>query len=500
MPTSFVLSAVGVARPDGAVLLDRLTASFGPGLTALVGPNGVGKSTLLRLLAGEVDPAAGHVQRPARIGFLRQVEPAGMRTVKSYFPQEMTDGQMRAALSRTLADADPDRLLMSLSGGQQTRARLAALIAAGPDALLLDEPTNHLDSAGMAQVLSTLAAFRGPVVVASHDPALLRQCDRIVSLSPRGLSLHGDGYDAFLEAQARDAAVRTRALDLAARERADALRAAQVAAERKARHDASGRRERSSGSHGKMLLDFRKERAEGSARGLSRVSARRAEAAEDALASARVAVDLRPPLSALMPRLDIPSSRILLRARGLAGGADPARHVVGPLDIDITGPERIAVTGPNGSGKSTLLRLIAGDLRPTFGTLDRFARAARLDQQALPEGADLVDAIRSAHPALSQQDAHATLARFGFRSAAARASPQSLSGGEALRATLAILFGGPEPPALLLLDEPTNHLDTAARAMLEEALAACDAALVIASHDRDFLKAVGTTREIVLAL
>lgn len=498
MPSPFVLSSVTLARPDGTPLLPDISVRFGPGLTALAGPNGVGKSTLLRLLAGEVVPALGQVQRPARLGFLRQVEPACGRAVRDLYPPAIPEGLVMASLARAGLVLAVDRPLSCLSGGQQTRVRLAALLAADPEALLLDEPTNHLDAGARRGVLALLRQVSGPVVVASHDPELLRLCPRIAELTPRGLIMHGDGYDAFLEARARDAAARARALDLAERGQADAQRAAQAAAERKARRDAGGRRERASGSQGKMLMDFRKERAEGSARGLSRLADRRAEAAQSGLSAARAAVDHRTPLSALMPRLSIPSTRLLLRARDVTGGADPARPAVGPLALDICGPERIAVTGPNGSGKSTLLRLLAGDLRPVTGQVDRFARVARLDQQVTPAGADLVEAFRLVHPALSLNDAHAALARFGFRGAAARVRPDRLSGGEALRAALAIQFGGPMPPEILLLDEPSNHLDAAARQMLIEALVACDAALVIASHDRAFLEAVGIQREIEL--
>ncbi|QYZ68642.1 ATP-binding cassette domain-containing protein [Neotabrizicola shimadae] len=499
MSSVFVLSRVGVSRPDGSTLLPPITASFGSGVTALVGPNGVGKSTVLRLLAGEIDGTGGHVRRPGRIGFLRQIEPSGIQSLHEVFPAGMTDGLIRAQLGRAGVHAEPDRALSSLSGGQRTRARLAALIAGTPDALLLDEPTNHLDADGVALVLHLLSDFTGPVVVSSHDTTLLRRCSRFAALSPRGLTLHGHGYDAFAIAQKREAAGRQRTLDLAERARSKAMRAAQEASERKARHDAAGRRDRSSGSQGRMLMDFRKDRAEGSDRGLSRMSDRRVVAATEALAVARAAVDLRQPLSALMPRLDMPPTRLLLRARGLSGSAGSASHAIGPFDIDITGPERIAVTGPNGSGKSTLLRLLSGDLHPTSGRLDRMVRTARLDQHLVPAGEDLIEAMRAAHPALSLQDVHASLARFGFRGAAAKVSRAGLSGGEALRASLAIVFGGPEPPSLLLLDEPTNHLDSEARTMLEEALVAFDAALVIASHDRDFLKAIGTTREIKLA-
>ena len=497
MPASFTLSGVRIARPDGAPLLPDLTLTLGPGLTALTGPNGCGKSTLLRVVTGEAEPAWGTIRRPARIGYLQQAADAGDRRLGALFPDGWAEGAIRAHLSRAGLDLDPARPLRTLSGGQQIRARLAALIAAAPDALVLDEPTNHLDDDARNGLAAALATFRGPVVVATHDPFLIARADRIADITPAGLVLHGPGLDAFLAARAAAEAQAAHALHLAAREAQAAARAAQQAAERKARRDAGGRRQRATGSQGKMLMDFRRDRAEASAQGLSRLAARRGEAAEAAEQAARAAVDSRPPLSALIARPPVPQGRLLLRARGLTGGPDP-RHTLGPLDLDITGPERIAVTGPNGAGKSSLLRLLSGDLPLASGRLDRPGRAARLDQQALPPGADLLDAFLRAHPDLTPQDAHASLARMGFRGAAARSRPDGLSGGEALRAALAILFGGPAPPDLLLLDEPTNHLDTVARRALEQALSASPVALVVASHDRAFLRAIGVRRELCL--
>ncbi|MEG0818982.1 MAG: ATP-binding cassette domain-containing protein, partial [Brevundimonas sp.] len=177
------------------------------------------------------------------------------------------------------------------------------------------------------------------------------------------------------------------------------------------------------------------------------------------------------------------------------------RLIVGPLSLRLTGPERVAITGPNGAGKTTLLKLISGGLQPTTGRTERPVTAALLDQAAaiLKAEETLIEAWRRLNPEGTPNDAHAALARFLFRNTAAHRKVGTLSGGERLRAALACVMTGRSPPQLLILDEPTNHLDLDSIAAIEAALAAYDGALVIVSHDRDFMDNVGVDREVRLA-
>ena len=160
----------------------------------------------------------------------------------------------------------------------------------------------------------------------------------------------------------------------------------------------------------------------------------------------------------------------------------------------------MAVTGPNGAGKTTLLKLIAGELTPVEGRVERPVEAALLDQDAavLRPEETLVEAYRRINPEATTNDAHAALARFMFRNTAAQRTAGALSGGERLRAALACVMSGTRPPQLLILDEPTNHLDLGSIAAVEAALRAYDGALIVVSHDRDFLDAIGIEREISL--
>ena len=231
-----------------------------------------------------------------------------------------------------------------------------------------------------------------------------------------------------------------------------------------------------------------------------RLAQRQRAEADATLAEARRAVEVITPLRIDLPRARLPANRTLLRFEQVVATREE-RRLFGPLSFAITGPERVAVSGANGSGKTTLLRLALGLDAPEEGRISRADGAlALLDQHValLDPARDLVANLRAHHPALTAGEAHAVLARFAFRNRDALRPAATLSGGEALRAGLAIVTAGPTPPQMLVLDEPTNHLDIAALEMLEAALATYDGALLLVSHDRRFLDAVGVTREIAL--
>jgi len=174
--------------------------------------------------------------------------------------------------------------------------------------------------------------------------------------------------------------------------------------------------------------------------------------------------------------------------------------VIQDLSFRLVGPERVALSGANGAGKTTAIRLAAGELQPTTGVVRAGVHPALLDQQtALLRAAEsLLDAYRRLNPAATRNDAHAALARFLFRNRDAEKRVAALSGGERLRAALACVLTGEAPPQLLILDEPTNHLDLDSIGAVEAALRGYDGALLVISHDRDFLAAIGVEREVRL--
>ncbi|HYD27024.1 ABC-F family ATP-binding cassette domain-containing protein [Brevundimonas sp.] len=526
-PSAFVtLDRVAARTPDGHTLFSDLSLAFGRERTGLVGRNGVGKTTLLRLVTGLIEPVEGSVSRAGKVGWLEQrrepgagetildllgVAPA-MAAVRRVLAGEggpddlaaadwMLEGRIEAALADVgLQGTDPDRPAATLSGGEQTRVRLAALLLEQPDLLVLDEPTNHLDVEGRAAVADLLDRWKGGVVVVSHDRALLRRMDRIVELSGLGAATYGGNYDLYAERKAAERAAAERNLDVAERNTAQAARESQKSLERKARRDKAGRAFAARKSEPKILLGAMAERAENSGAREDLLARRRAEAAETELNEARERVERVRAMAIPMPSTGLAPGKTVLVLDEAAWDAPGGRRIVGPVSLRITGTERVAITGPNGAGKSTLLRLMSGQLNPGSGAVERPVPAALLDQEAalLRPDETLLDAWRRLNPDATPNDAHAALARFLFRNTAAQRIVGTLSGGERLRAALACVMTGTRPPQLLILDEPTNHLDLDSITAVETALTAYDGAVIVVSHDPDFLRAIGVQRTLEL--
>ena len=527
MSASIVLDGLAWAPPGGSLLFSDLDLSFGPERTGLVGRNGVGKTTLLRLIDGSLTPQAGRITAPGRIAVLRQtvqVDPqetlidlfdarealavlaraeAGAADADDLARADWTlEARIQAALARLRLDAPLDTPLAALSGGQRTRSGLAALLFAEPDWLILDEPTNNLDREGRQAVLDLLADWRAGAVVVSHDRDLLETMDAIVELTTLGATRYGGTWSDYRARKALELQAVQRDLADADRRLNDLTRTIQQTEERKARTDKTGRAAAARGDQPRILLGARKDRAEDTGGENARLAARRRLEAETAAASARERIEVLQPLTVTLPPTGLPPGREVLMLEDVTAGYRPDRPVLSSLSLRIAGPERIALTGPNGSGKTTLLALITGALAPMRGRLRLAVPVAMLDQQVavLDPALSIRDNFHRQHPGVDENACRASLARFMFRANAALQVVGDLSGGQRLRAGLACVLGGPNPPPFLVLDEPTNHLDITSIEAVEAGLRAYDGALLVVSHDEAFLEAIGTDRRIELGL
>lgn len=523
MSSFLVLDSLSLSTPDGRPLFSDLTLSFGRQRTGLVGRNGSGKSTLLRAMAGSVEPSAGSIARLGSVALLHQDWPdasigiaealevarpfARLRRIEAGKGDEgdfaeadwtLAERVDQALAEIGLAGVDLARSMATLSGGQRTRVAIARVRIAAPDLLLLDEPTNNLDTEGRTAIDALIAGWRGGVVVASHDRALLEGMDRIVELTPVGCRLVEGGWSAFERVRDAERAAAAADLDRAEAALRQTERAAQVQREKKARRDKAGRSFAASGSAPKILLGAMKERAENSGARDRQLAARLTAEAGETQAAARARVEVLTPLRIDLPPSGLSSSRDLLRFEDVVLERGCSR--IGPLSFALRGPERVALTGANGAGKTSVLAMAIGQIAPTTGRVTRAERIALLDQHAglLDRNASILDNLKRLAPELSDNDAHAALARFAFRNQAALRIVGTLSGGERLRAALACVLSTASPPHLLLLDEPTNHLDIDSIEVLEAALRGYDGALLVASHDRAFLDAIGVEREVGL--
>jgi len=526
MSSLITLDALTQRTPDGRVLFDNLTLAFARERTGLVGRNGVGKTTLARLILGELEPSSGKLSVHGRVVAVRQAfEPPPGATIADVLGVSAELARLarieagaargddlgaadwnlparaRDALARCgLPDLAFERAAATLSGGQMTRVALARVLVAAPDFIVLDEPTNNLDADGREAVREMLEGWQGGALVISHDRALLRGMDRIVELSTLGVRIHGGGYDLYIARREAERENADRNLDRAERGVARIERANQRARERQERRDAAGRRKRAKGDMPKLLLDARAEQAENSgARGVWLAERQRADAHE-MLEQARAEVERVRKLTFEPPSTGLAAGKMALAFEHVWFAWPGAPGLIKDLSFEFRGPERVALRGPNGAGKSTVLALAQGALKPDQGVVRRGVAIAMLDQQATILRADqtLLDNFLRLNPKANTNRAHEALARFLFRNQAALKLASELSGGERLRAALACILFADAPPQLLILDEPTNHLDLDSVTAMEAALNGYDGALLVVSHDEDFLAAIGVERVIAL--
>lgn len=525
MSAFITLSRLSWSTPDGRPLFSDINLAFGPERTGLVGRNGVGKSTLLRLIAGDLRPSAGSVSRHGRLGVMRQlVHVDASECVADLFgvrrdlavlrraergeadAEDLADAdwtleaRLEAALARFGLAIALDTPLASLSGGQRTCAALAALVFSRPDFLLLDEPTNNLDRKGWDAVAALLADWRGGALVVSHDRALLESMDTIVEVTALATSRYGGGWSAYRAQKDLKLAAAEHDLADAEKQVAAAARAAQVAAERKARKDSVGARAATKGDAPRILLGAQKNRSEATGGVQARLAENRLAEANASAAVAREQLEALQQLRVTLAPTGLSANRRVLVLEKVTAGYAPDAPVLRDTSLAIVGPERVALVGPNGSGKSTLLRLLTGLLKPWSGEVALYVNSVMLDQQVslLDPGETILENFKRLNPTEGENACRPALARFQFRANASLQFVHSLSGGQMLRAGLACVLGGRAPPPLLILDEPTNHLDIDSIEAVEAGLAAYDGALLVVSHDERFLDAIQIERRLRL--
>nr|WP_245672814.1 ATP-binding cassette domain-containing protein [Aldersonia kunmingensis] len=515
------LSDLSFIWPDGSAVFDGLDAVFPSGTIGLVGRNGTGKSTLLRLIAQELRPSRGSVTVTGRLAYLPQD-----LTIRTDLPIDRVLGieNKRKALHRIESGTgtdddfdlvgsdwdieeravallgslglghlvsgpdDLDRTVASMSGGETTLLGLSAQLLTEPDVLLLDEPTNNLDLVARQRLYDAIWAFAGAVVVVSHDRALLDRCDSIAELRRGSLRMFGGNftnYEAIVAAEQESALAAVRDARSDVRRQSRELVEARTKLDRRQRY---GRKMAEQKREPKIVMGLRKMAAEESAGKLRNTHIERLESARESLSDAQNQVRDDREIRVDLPDTQVHPGQLVIELEPrtlLPGGPE--------VSLKVHGPERIALIGPNGIGKTTLLDAIA-------------AAPPRVPWKLLPQrldifdpGLSLVDNVALAAPHRDAEQIRASLARFLFRGADGDALASTLSGGERLRAALAMLLSAEPAPRLLLLDEPTNNLDLPSLAHLTQALSAFRGALMVVSHDVDFLREVGPTRWLELS-
>ncbi|PRA78708.1 ABC-F family ATP-binding cassette domain-containing protein [Microbacterium sp. MYb66] len=531
---SVTLDRLTFTWPDGSTALDGVSGAFGSGRTGLVGRNGAGKSTLLRLMAGELEPTSGVVTASGEVAYLPQqltldvdrrvaellgVSAAldGVRAIAAgdvdpaHFDAVGDDWDIEARAQASLAEAGLapeflDRSVGELSGGEAVLVAIAGIRLRRAPITLLDEPTNNLDRDARAKLAAMVRAWKGTLIVVSHDLSLLELMDDTAELYAQALSVFGGPYSewrAWLDAE-QDAAKQA---EVAAAQVLRKEKRQRIEAEVKLAHRArTAKKAEIEKRVPKIIAHGRKMAAEVSAGRLrTEVGAK-----EEAAHAAREEAGRRVRSDSSM-KIELPDPQVS-RSRRIATVGDEERSWV------VQGPERVALIGRNGAGKTTLLERLVADgghtssetttdalrsgssadvaedftspARPTLRIEAHTDQIGYLPQRVdgLVEERSVFENIATAAPQVPEKELRNRLARFLIRGATAERPVSALSGGERFRVALAKLLLSDPAPHLVVLDEPTNNLDVDTVDQLVEALRAYRGAVLVVSHDDAFLR------------
>lgn len=515
---------------SGVSILKNLSISLNNEKTGLVGKNGSGKTTLIRLLVGELEPTKGKIQRTGTIAYLPQdyqlnlqqtiSEALGIKEKLEALDkvrngnknQELLeiigrDWDIESRISKIfeqlkMTGLNLDRSLNSLSGGEKTKVVIAKLLISEPGFIILDEPTNNLDQNSREVIYELIRNWWHGLLVVSHDRNLLNLLDQILELSNGELKTYGGNYDSYKEQKELEEQAAKRQLVSAEQELKKTKRQAQKTKEKQQKRSSQGKKMRDKIGMPKIILGRMKETSETTSSRLQKLHLKRIEGAISNLEEAKSKISPENQINVELSGTKIPTGKLIVEMKDINFSYKNGKPLFQNFTILLHGPTRLALNGPNGSGKTTLVRLILKELKPLSGeTSLGINKFAYLDQSVaiLQVDKTLVENLKYTS-GLDDNLARKWLARFLFRGEDVFKKVNMLSGGERMRAALACILAGDKPPQLLVLDEPTNNLDLNSIEQIESALLNYQGALMVISHDKNFLRNIGIREEINLPI
>ncbi|WP_343610637.1 ABC-F family ATP-binding cassette domain-containing protein [Chryseobacterium oranimense] len=526
-----LLQNISFGFPGGNLLFHSVNLTI-PSHTksALVGSNGIGKSTLLKIIAQEIQPSEGKVTVKGDLYFVPQmfgnfndytVAECLAIDKKLNALQKITSGEVneayfdilnddwdieercRHALNDwKLEDLELDQKLENLSGGQKTKVFLAGIQINQPDIIILDEPTNHLDLEGRKLLYDFIEKANSTVVMVSHDRSLLNLVDTLFELSNQGISAYGGNYDFYAEQKE----VEQEALynDIHAKERAlkKAKEKERETIERKQKLDARGKQKQEKSGVARIMMNTLKNNAEKNTSRLKGIHAEKISDISGDLRELRSSLKNVDQMKVRFNDSNLHYGKILINAENINFKYRDENLWSENISIEIRSGARISVKGSNGSGKTTLIRLLLGNIVPSEGKINRAEfNSIYIDQEYSLIGREIkvYDFVQQFNDgAMPESEVKTLLSRFLFGKDTWDKNCGILSGGERLRLLLCGLSISSKAPDMIILDEPTNNFDLQNVEILTNSIKEYKGTLLVISHDETFVKEIGVEREIDL--
>lgn len=496
---------------------------------ALIGSNGTGKSTLLKIIAGQLQPSDGSLIADTNAYYIPQIfgqynhltiaEAMGVDR-KLNALQEILNGNIsevnydvlnddwtieercRSALAHwLLSEFDLSQKMDTLSGGQKTKIFLAGIFLHNPQLVLLDEPSNHLDDSGRQLLYDYIQSTKSTLLIVSHDRKLLNLVDRICELSRQGVKTYGGNYDFYTEQKRIEEA----ALNEDIQDKEKALRKAKEkereTIERQQRLDSRGKKKQLKSGVSRIMMNTLRNHAENSTAKLKSVHTEKTGNIRQELQDLRASVSEIDQMKFGFDNSVLHKGKNLFIATDINLKYENHSYLwKNNLNAQLVSGERIAIKGPNGSGKTTLIQVILGNLHPQTGKVfiaDSKSVYIDQDYSLINNEITVYDQAQQFNTTgLQEHEVKIRLNRFLFPQEQWGKSCGALSGGERMRLALCCLSIGYRSPDMIILDEPTNNLDIQNIEILTNAINDYQGTLIVVSHDESFLNEINIERTI----